>query len=79
MRGMRGNRLVMWVLNLMVSTCQTGYTDKYEQYLGDEGDTGDVGEYFGDVGDMCAAGEAKLTSQFHHVTKHRTYLTWRIW
>lgn len=24
------------------------------QYLGDEGEVGDVGEYFGDEGDMCA-------------------------
>ena len=24
------------------------------QYFGDDGDTGDVGEYFGDEGDICA-------------------------
>lgn len=26
----------------------------YLQYFGEEGETGDVGEYFGDDGDICA-------------------------
>lgn len=45
------------------------------QYFGDAGEAGDVGEYFGDDGDICAG--AKNKSQ-HTITKYAFMYTYKL-
>jgi hypothetical protein len=43
------------------------------QYLGEDGDAGDVGEYFGDEGDICAGAKPAASDSVPEITELNTY------
>jgi hypothetical protein len=63
-----GNKPGMWALVQGVSMMLRN-TGEYVQYLGDDGEVGEVGEYFGEAGVISAgAGEPVSKSLYKAVT-----------
>ena len=61
----------MWELDQSVST-RKNETSQHAQYLGDDGEVGEVGEYFGEAGVINAGATSRSVGQSH--SSHRTQL-----
>ncbi len=64
MQATLGNKLGMWALDQSVSI-KKNQTIQHVQYLGDDGEVGDVGEYFGEAGVINAGATSWNTGQSH--------------
>jgi hypothetical protein len=60
MRATLGNTPGTWVLVQDVSIVVSS-TGEYVQYLGDDGEVGEVGEYFGDAGVISAGADERVS------------------